>query len=92
MDQANRNASEDSSCVWVTLRDRDGKPFLRVRIPRTVPPLKILQWGPRFYFRSAHDGDYRETDCFFVTLESQYPQSRDQKLRQQEPPREWSSS
>lgn len=80
----------EATHVWVTLRDREGKDFLRVRIPRMVPPPPMLQWGARFYIRRGVDGAYCEGDCLFVTLESQYPQSKDEMLHASGGLAEWS--
>ena len=75
--------------TWVTLRDRAGKDFLRVRIPRVIPPLAVLQWGARFYVHQGRTGDYHEADCFFLTLVSQYPQTKEEILNAHTEPNAW---
>jgi len=71
----------ENTHVWVTLRDRLGKECAHLRIPRAVPPLRVLQWGPRFYVRTSMDESYREADCLLVTLASQYPSTPEEKKR-----------
>jgi hypothetical protein len=75
--------------LWVTLKNREGESFQRVRIPYfTFQPL-ILQWGARYYLRQAGELDYQETDCFFVTLASQYPQTAEERRAAATGGREW---
>jgi hypothetical protein len=58
--------------VWVSLMYRSGWEFMRARIPANLASVHVLQYGARFFVLQSHTGQYHETDCWFITPESQY--------------------
>jgi hypothetical protein len=80
---------EQTTHVWVTLRDRDGLDVLRVRIPKQDPPITALQWGARLYVLGARADAYEEIRSLFLTLASQYPATAEEKRRALTEPFAW---
>jgi hypothetical protein len=81
--------AEQKTHHWVTLRDAAGKDFMKVRIPKQDPPLPAIQWSARIYVIGARADRYEEIFCLFLTLDSQFPQTWEEKRRALTEPFAW---